>query len=120
MQKKVIREKKHRLWPELYTGERIISYTGNVKNRAPLFKNIFAFKEIEKILLSVLEKEECDAFVYLFMPDHFHFILSGKHENSNIKKCIDSFNPIYAIEVIVFPQPHIVKRIREYSSFNHF
>lgn len=91
MQKKIIREKKHRLWTELYTGERIIAYTGNVKNRVPLFKNIFAFKEIEKILLAELMENECDAFVYLFMPDHFHFILSGKHSKSNIKKCIDSF-----------------------------
>ncbi len=91
MYKKVIREKKHRLWPELYSGERIISYTGNIKNRAPLFKNTVAYKEIEKILLTVLNETECDAFVYLFMPDHFHFILSGKHGKSNIKKCIDLF-----------------------------
>ena len=91
MQKKIIREKKHRLWPELYTGERIISYTGNVRNRTPLFNNILAFKEIEKILLAELKDKECDAFVYLFMPDHFHFILTGKHSKSNIKKCIDSF-----------------------------
>jgi len=91
MKKKIIREKKHRLWPELYTGERVISYTGNVKKRKQLFKNMFVFKEIERILLAELKDKECDAFVYLFMPYHFHFILCGKHSKANIKKCIDSF-----------------------------
>jgi len=86
-----IRERKHRLWPELYTGERVIAFTGNVKSRKPLFtsKNIFA--EFESMLVKSLTKYDCDAYVYLFMPDHFHFILTGKHSKSNIKKCIDSF-----------------------------
>ncbi len=89
--RKHIREKKHRLRPELYTGERIVAYTGNVKNRDFLFSNDRAFYQIEKILLEALATHNCDAYIYLFMPDHFHFVLTGKNSNSNIKKCIDSF-----------------------------
>lgn len=91
MSQKRIREKKHRLWPELYMGGHVISYTGNVKNHEPLFKNINTYKIFENILLEQLEAKECDAYIYLFMPDHFHFILTGKNKDSNIKGCIDSF-----------------------------
>ncbi len=88
---KTIREKKHRLWTELYKSERIIAYTGNVKERQQLFQKKNVFYEFENILLKELKTKECDAYIYLFMPDHFHFILTGKNSNSNIKKCIDSF-----------------------------
>lgn len=89
--KKQIREKKHRLWEEVYTGEQVVAFTGNVKNRDPLFENLLAFKKIEQLLLDSLHKHRCDAYVYLFMPDHFHFILTGKDSEANIKRCIDSF-----------------------------
>jgi len=89
--KRHIIEKKHRLPPELYVGKKFVAFTGNVKNRAPLFSNKKTFYKIEEILLEALSTHDCDACVYLFMPDHFHFILSGKNSKSNIKKCIDSF-----------------------------
>lgn len=89
--KKQIREKKHRLWDEVYTGEQVVAFTGNVKNRDPLFENPLAFKKIEQLLLESLHKHRCDAYVYLFMPDHFHLILTGKDSEANIKRCIDSF-----------------------------
>ena len=84
-------EKKHRLPASFYTWERIIAFAGNVKNRLPLFAKEIAFQQIEKILLETINKQDCDAYVYLFMPDHFHFLLGGKNDKSNIKQCIDSF-----------------------------
>jgi len=87
----IIIEKKHRLPSENYIGKKMVAFTGNVKNRAALFSNKTAFRQIEKILLEALITHNCDAYVYLFMPDHFHFILSGKNPKSDIKKCIDSF-----------------------------
>ena len=87
----IIIEKKHRLPFGLYKGERIVAFTGNVKNRAPLFSKEIAFQQIENILLETINKHDCDAYIYPFMPDHFHFILAGKNSESIIKKCIDSF-----------------------------
>ena len=91
MRNKIIREKKHRLSPESYTGERIVAFTGNIKFRKHFFINEHIFIQAENILLQVLEEKECDAYVYLFMPDHFHFLLAGKNPDSDIKKCIDLF-----------------------------
>ena len=89
--RKIIIEKKHRLWPELYKGESVIAFTGCVKERASLFENKSAFIKIEEILLQELQSFKCEAYIYLFMPDHFHFILTGKDSSSNIKQCIDTF-----------------------------
>ena len=89
--RKLIREKKHRLPKEVYRGEQVVAFTGNIKYRKPLFENTSAFKNIEQLLLKSLQQHNCDSYVYLFMPDHFHFILTGKDSDSNIKKCIDSF-----------------------------
>ena len=44
MNKKPIREKKHRLWPELYIIERIISFTGNTKRRIAVFHDYEVFE----------------------------------------------------------------------------
>jgi len=89
--KQPIREKRHRLIPELYVGERVVSFTGCVKDRKKLFTNLEIFLKMEEFLLSSMKKYKCDAYIYLFMPNHFHFILTGKNERSNIKKCIDLF-----------------------------
>ncbi len=94
MKQKIIREKRHRLIPEIYVGERIISFTGCVKERKQLFTTLKIFLKMEEMLLSSLKKTDCDAYVYLFMPDHFHFLITGKNEKSNIKKCIDNFKQI--------------------------
>ncbi len=74
-----------------YIGKKSVAFTGNVKYRKSLFDQKFAFIEIEKILLHSLASKDCEAHIYLFMPDHFHFILTGRNVISNIKKCIDSF-----------------------------
>lgn len=89
--KQPIREKRHRLIPELYVGERVVSFTGCVKYRKKLFTNLEIFLKMEEFLLSSMMKHQCDAYIYLFMPNHFHFILTGNNEKSSIKKCIDLF-----------------------------
>ena len=89
--KQPIRERKHRLIPEIYIGERIISFTGCVKDREKLFTNYSIFLKMKEFLLASMKKHHCDAYIYLFMPDHFHFILAGKNDRSDIKKCIDLF-----------------------------
>jgi len=89
--KKRIREIKHRLDSEIYRGLIIVSFTLCVKNRKELFNENGIYNIFESILLNELKKHKCDAYVYLFMPDHAHLLLSGKDEDSDIKWCIDGF-----------------------------
>ena len=91
MNKKYIREKKHRLDPEIYVGEEVISFTLCIKNRNKYFTNKKTFKIFEAYLLNELKTFNCSAYVYLFMADHAHFVLSGNNSKADIKKCLDMF-----------------------------
>jgi len=88
---KIIREKKHRLNPEVYIGERPIAFTLCLKGRLSYFTTESVFKYFETILLEELKNHNCSAFVYLFMPDHLHLVLAGNNPDSNIKKCLEMF-----------------------------
>lgn len=89
--KKTIRERKHRLDSKIYQGKIIVSFTLCVKNRKELFNEKGIYNIFESIFLNELKKYNCEAYVYLFMPDHAHILLSGKEGDSDIKKCIDGF-----------------------------
>ena len=91
MIKKPIREKQHQLDPELYKGERPISFTLCIKNKTEFFVNTDRFNLFEIILLNELKNFDCLAPIYLFMPDHLHMILRGNNSDSDIKKCLDMF-----------------------------
>lgn len=88
---KQIRERKHRLADELYKGFNSISFTVCVKDKITFFNSLEKFLAFEKILLNELESFKCDSDVYLFMPDHFHLIVSGKSSDSDIKACLEMF-----------------------------
>jgi len=88
---KPIREKRHRLDPEIYRGEQIVSFTLCIRNNTDLFTTKNVFLTFEKMLLAELKNFNCSAFVYLFMPDHVHLTLAGNDSSSNIKKCLDMF-----------------------------
>jgi len=85
------REKKHRLDPTIYTGRIVVSFTLCVQDRKELFINDDIFKKFESILAAELKAGNCSSHVYFFMSDHAHILLSGSSDDSNIKKCIDSF-----------------------------
>lgn len=84
-------ERKHRLDSGIYIDERIISFTLCIKNRGELFVNTNIFKKFEEILLAELKSFDCSAYVYLFMPNHVHLLLSGNNPRADIKKCLESF-----------------------------
>ncbi|MCF8411882.1 MAG: transposase [Melioribacteraceae bacterium] len=88
---KLIREKKHRLPIQFYQGERAVFITANIKDRKNAFENEFILRKIEKIFLETIEVQNCDLFVYLFMPDHIHFIIVGNDSNADIWKCLKMF-----------------------------
>jgi len=48
-----IREKKHRLDPELYRGRIVVGYTICVEDRKKPFKDQHIFSQFEQILLSI-------------------------------------------------------------------
>jgi len=88
---KPIREKKHRLDPEIYRGEKIVSFTLCIKDKRKFLVDELIVGLFEKTLLEELKNYKCSAFVYLFMPDHTHLTLTGDNSNSDIKKCLDMF-----------------------------
>jgi putative transposase len=88
--KKIIREKKHRLDKEYYFGK-TVSFTICIKNKVPFFISDNIFNVFEKILLNELNKFDCEAIVYLFMPDHVHLITSPKNDNSDCFSLIKMF-----------------------------
>ena len=85
------RERKHRLDAEIYRGEYIISFTLCIKDKEEFFTNHKIFKTFEDILLGELNAFDCSAYVYLFMPNHVHILLSGNNPKVDIKKCLESF-----------------------------
>ena len=44
------------------------------------------------MLLDVLRESYCDALVYLFMPDHAHFLLQGKSEKADSLQAMYRFS----------------------------
>ncbi|HMQ70198.1 MAG TPA: transposase [Ignavibacteria bacterium] len=87
----MIREKKHRLEKDCYKGEKIVSFTSCIKQRTNVFVCKDLFNEFEKILIKELNRFECDSYIHLFMPDHIHFIIEGKNENSDVIKVMEMF-----------------------------
>jgi putative transposase len=87
----LIREKKHQLDEHLYRGNHRIAFTLYIQDRKQFFNKKSNFDIFETELLKSLQKHQCDAVVYLFMPDHFHVLLQGKNKDSDMKKTILSF-----------------------------
>jgi putative transposase len=86
-----IREKKHRLSLDNYIGFNIVSFTFCIFGRKYFFIDDLPFNIFEGILLNELKQYNCQAHVYLFMPDHGHFIFQGKQEDADIWKCMVEF-----------------------------
>ena len=49
-----------------------------------LFKTFDIYHSMVDILLNSLQRSNCDAHIYLFMPDHVHLLIEGKSENSDL------------------------------------
>ena len=87
----MVREKKHRLPKELYSGYAVVSFTLCIKDRAELFRESNIVKKFEEILLAEEADFNCKVFLYLFMLDHCHILLQGKHEQANALNVISRF-----------------------------
>ncbi|MBI4721827.1 MAG: transposase [Candidatus Stahlbacteria bacterium] len=49
------------------------------------------FDSMTDVLLETLSKNDCEAHIYLFMPDHCHLLIEGKTENSDLWQGIVDF-----------------------------
>jgi REP element-mobilizing transposase RayT len=87
----MILEKKHRLNPLCYKGYVRASFTVCIKNRRSVFVQDDIVKGFVNIFESSIRQHLCVNWVYLFMPDHFHFILEGTSLNANLWKAVVLF-----------------------------
>lgn len=89
--KATIRERRHRLPRKLYKGRIACVFTACIADKRKLFLSDKLFNSIERILLDYLQKEQCEAHVYLFMPDHCHFLIEGKSNDSDLWQFMANF-----------------------------
>lgn len=82
-----IREKKHRLHKDLYKGKTTVVITACTKAKTPAFTGKGIVDTVSDFLRDASLKFFCDVVAFCFMPDHLHFILSGREEESS---CLDA------------------------------
>ena len=87
----MVLEKKHRLDLSCYEGMTRASFTICIKHRKPVFVQTVIVKNFTRIFESSIRQHYCVNWVYLFMPDHFHFILEGTRLNANLWKAVVLF-----------------------------
>ena len=87
----MILERKHRLALSCYQGYVRASFTVCIKNRKHVFTNPYIVENFTSALESSIRKHSCVNWVYLFMPDHLHFILEGADLDANIWKAVVLF-----------------------------
>ncbi len=91
---KHIRERKHRLSPELYCGRIVVAFTACIADRKPVFDKAEVFYSLSQIMLDSLKMWKCDAHVYLFMSDHCHFLIQGNADDSDILRFMKDFKQV--------------------------
>lgn len=87
----MIREKPHRLKKELYTGYKAAAFTLRVQGYHCPFVSNEIFGAMEAMLLEASSFYHADLPVYVFMPDHAHFILSGNDTEGDVLSAVKRF-----------------------------
>jgi len=86
-----VRERKHRLLPEFYCGKVIVSFTASIREKLPCLNDKLTFQHLSELLFDALTHWNCDAHVFLFMPDHCHLLLEGREEDSDLLRFMKEF-----------------------------
>ena len=84
-------EKKHRLPRDRYRGRVTAAFTICVFDKAPLFVRQSSFESMEEMLRQAMKRHNCEAHVYLFMPDHVHLLLEGRTDQADLWRCVVDF-----------------------------
>ena len=87
----MIIERKHRLPGDLYCGLNVVSITACVADRVSFFVTPELFTACEEMLLGTLRQYECEAEVYVFMPDHLHMVIRGESETADVLRTMKLF-----------------------------
>ncbi len=83
--------RQYRLEWEHFRGEHVAALTVRIDGKKSLFTDANIFSVFEKILLSECRWYDCEALVYLFMPDHCHTILQGKSITAESLRALAGF-----------------------------
>jgi len=87
----MIREKPHRLPPVSYRGAARVAFTICTAKRADHFHSGTTIATATHALGEAFIQHGGHAAVYLFMPDHVHLIVSGRHEQSDLLALVERF-----------------------------
>ena len=74
-----------------YTGTYAYSITILTKDRFARFKEVDVVSHLIDILAETAGSGNFNVLAYCFMPDHLHLLVSGKDNQSNLKKFISLF-----------------------------
>jgi REP element-mobilizing transposase RayT len=88
---KLIREKHHRLSPQSYRGHIIVAFTINTAARRPHFSNPEYVAVATTALAEAFAQYGGHVGVYIFMPDHVHWMVSGRDTQSDLLAMVQSF-----------------------------
>ena len=83
--------KRPRLKDFNYSGTYAYFVTILTKDHTPYFKEAEVIDSLIDILIETARSERFDVLAYCFMPDHFHLLVIGKDDKSNLKKFISLF-----------------------------
>jgi REP element-mobilizing transposase RayT len=86
-----IKEKRHRLPKEFYKGNISVAFTLCLRKNVQAFTRPDIVNNFADILTLVITKTACIVPVYCFMPDHQHLIITGTHNDSDVRKAIVSY-----------------------------
>ncbi len=84
-------ERKHRLSAAAYTGQVSVAFTACVVERRPVFQSGAIVETMVRILACAAERYRCSVSVYTFMPDHAHFVLTGRSSDSDTLSAMKLF-----------------------------
>lgn len=79
-----VRERKHRLPSSLYRGRTAITFTACLESKISFFNQMNVFSHLSQIIFESLTRCDCEAHVFLFMPDHCHLLIQGNTDNSDL------------------------------------
>jgi REP element-mobilizing transposase RayT len=86
-----IREKSHRLAPSAYRGRVVAAFTINTAPASAILLDPAVFQIAQTSLADAFQKHRGHASVYVFMPNHLHWIASGAGPDSDLLAMVALF-----------------------------
>ncbi|MEO6939612.1 MAG: hypothetical protein ABI444_05670 [Candidatus Kapaibacterium sp.] len=68
-----------------------MSFTNCLRDKRQFFISDHRFRESESHLLRALDETDCVAEFYIFMPEHTHFLVTGRGDEFSPLNAVDKF-----------------------------